>query len=91
MGLSRILRTAGRRHVTWQAKCSQRVHGVCVACWPTRSTLRGAGAASAKIVAVNPVTGDRAQVECETPSNTFTTDVVLVDASDFPALARVCG
>jgi hypothetical protein len=42
------------------------------------------------LVAVDPVTGDRAHVECDMPSYSFTSDVVLLDANDFPAVARVC-
>lgn len=42
------------------------------------------------IVAVNPVTGDRAQVECDAPPNSFASDVLIVNANDFPAVAQVC-
>jgi hypothetical protein len=42
------------------------------------------------IVAVDPVTGDRAQVECDAPSTTFTSNVVLVDPDDYAAVAREC-
>jgi hypothetical protein len=42
------------------------------------------------LVAVDPVTGDRTQVECDVPSYSFTRDVVLVDAKDFPAVAQTC-
>jgi hypothetical protein len=42
------------------------------------------------IVAVDPVTGSRAQVECDGPSNTFATDLVLVDANDLAAVAQAC-
>jgi hypothetical protein len=42
------------------------------------------------IVPVDPVTGDRAQVECDAPSNSFASDVLFVGANDFPAVARVC-
>ena len=48
---------------------------------PTRNVL---------IVAVDPVTGDRAQVECGVPSYNFASDMYLVDANDFPAVAREC-
>ena len=42
------------------------------------------------LVAVDPATGDRAQVECDAPSYRFASDVLLVDANDFPAVAQVC-
>jgi hypothetical protein len=42
------------------------------------------------IAAIDPVTGDRAQVECDAPSNSFVSDVVLVDPKDFAAVAREC-
>lgn len=42
------------------------------------------------LVAVDPVTSDRAQVECDVPSYSFTSDVVLLDANDFPAVAQRC-
>jgi hypothetical protein len=42
------------------------------------------------IVAVDSVTGDRAQVECEAPSYSFASDVLVVDANDVPAVAQVC-
>lgn len=42
------------------------------------------------IVAVDPVTGDRAQVECGVPSYSFASDMLLVDGRDFPTVARQC-
>jgi hypothetical protein len=42
------------------------------------------------IAAIDPVTGDRAQVECDAPSNSLVSDVVLVDPEDFAAVAREC-
>jgi hypothetical protein len=42
------------------------------------------------IVGVDPVTGDRAQMVCQVPANSFATDIVLVDAADFPAVVRAC-
>jgi hypothetical protein len=42
------------------------------------------------IVAVDPVTGDRAQLECQAPSSAFGSDVVVVDAEYFSEIARVC-
>jgi hypothetical protein len=42
------------------------------------------------IVAVDPVTGDREQAECDAPSNSFASDVLLVDASDFLAVIQSC-
>jgi hypothetical protein len=42
------------------------------------------------IVAIDPVTGDRAQVECDAPSNSFVSNMVLVDPEDFAAVAREC-
>lgn len=42
------------------------------------------------VFAVDPVTGDRAQVECDAPSTSFVSDVLIVDANDFPAVAQVC-
>jgi hypothetical protein len=48
---------------------------------PTRQVL---------IVAVDPVTGDRAQVECHAPANSFASDVIMVEAADFPAAEQAC-
>jgi len=48
---------------------------------PTRNLL---------VVAVDPVTGGRAQVECNVPSYSFASDTILVDSRDFPAVAREC-
>ena len=42
------------------------------------------------LVAVDPVTGDRAQAECDVSYDDFTSDMFLVDASDFRALAQNC-
>jgi hypothetical protein len=42
------------------------------------------------LVAIDPVTGDRAQVECNILSYSFASNVVLVDAKDFPAFAQTC-
>jgi hypothetical protein len=42
------------------------------------------------IVVVDPVTGDRVQVECDAPANSFASDLFLVDANNFPAVAQVC-
>jgi hypothetical protein len=43
------------------------------------------------IVAVDPVTGDNKwQLECNVPVDSFASDVVLVDASGFPAVLQVC-
>jgi hypothetical protein len=42
------------------------------------------------IVAVDPVTGDRTQMECGAPTDSFASEVLLVDANDLPAVARVC-
>jgi hypothetical protein len=42
------------------------------------------------IVAVDPVTGDRAQADCDVPSNSFASDVLLVDASDFLVVSQRC-
>jgi hypothetical protein len=42
------------------------------------------------IIAVDPVTGDRAQLECHVPSYTFANDVVVVHAKCFSEIARVC-
>ena len=42
------------------------------------------------IVAVDPVTGDRVQAECDAPSNSFASDVLLVDASDFLVVSQRC-
>jgi hypothetical protein len=41
------------------------------------------------IVAVNPVTGDRAQVEFCAPPDSFASDVLIVTANDFPAVAQL--
>jgi hypothetical protein len=48
---------------------------------PPRKTL---------IVAVDRVTGDRAQEECDVPISSYTSDVLLVDASHLPAVVRAC-
>jgi hypothetical protein len=45
---------------------------------------------SVLIVAIDPVTGARAQVECDAPANTFASEVVLVDGDDFPNVVRAC-
>jgi hypothetical protein len=42
------------------------------------------------IVAIDPVTGDRAQVECDAPVYSFASDIVVMDAGDFPAVSRLC-
>jgi hypothetical protein len=42
------------------------------------------------IAAVDPVTGDRAQIECDVPAATFASDLVIVDANDFAAVTRAC-
>jgi hypothetical protein len=42
------------------------------------------------IIAIDPVTGDRVQVECHAAASAFASDVVLVDAKDFPAAAQAC-
>jgi hypothetical protein len=42
------------------------------------------------IVVVNPLTGDRAQLQCHVPSNAFARDVVRVEADEFLAVAQVC-
>jgi hypothetical protein len=42
------------------------------------------------IVAVDEVTGNRTQMECDAPVNSFATDVLLVDANELPASARAC-
>jgi hypothetical protein len=42
------------------------------------------------IVAVDPATGDRAQVVCVAPANSFASDEVAVDAADLPAVAHAC-
>ena len=42
------------------------------------------------LVAVDPVTGDSEQVECDAPSYSFASDVIFVYANDFPAVAQVC-
>jgi hypothetical protein len=42
------------------------------------------------IVAVDPVTGDRAQLECHAPSGAFPSNVVVVEAMYFSEIARVC-
>jgi hypothetical protein len=41
------------------------------------------------IIAVDHVTGDRAQLDCDVPTN-VTSDVIVVDASVFADVARVC-
>jgi hypothetical protein len=42
------------------------------------------------IVAIDPATGDRSQVECEAPASSFASDVVLVHANDFSSVAQAC-
>jgi hypothetical protein len=42
------------------------------------------------IVAVDPVTGDRAQMVCDAPANGFTGDTLLVNASDLSTISQVC-
>jgi len=43
------------------------------------------------IVAVDPVTGDRSQLECDAASDSFaTSDVLLVDASDLLVVSQRC-
>jgi hypothetical protein len=42
------------------------------------------------IVAVDPVTGDREQAECTAHSDSFASDMLLVDASDFLVVSRAC-
>jgi hypothetical protein len=42
------------------------------------------------IVAVDPATGDREQAECAVHSDSFSSDVLLVDASDFFVVSRAC-
>jgi hypothetical protein len=42
------------------------------------------------IVAVDPVTGEHTQVECDAPAYSFASDIGLIDANDFPPVARVC-
>jgi hypothetical protein len=42
------------------------------------------------IVAIDPVTGDRAQADCDAPSNSFASDVLLVDASDSLVVSQRC-
>lgn len=42
------------------------------------------------LVTVDPVTDDRAHVECDAPSDSFASDVLLVDANDFPTVAQRC-
>ena len=62
---------------------------------PSAATYHGViSAASTRaelLVAVDPATGDdKWQVECQAPADTFASDVVMVDPSDFPAMAHVC-
>jgi hypothetical protein len=42
------------------------------------------------IVAVDIVASVRKQAECDAAPNSFATDVLLVDASDFSAVVRTC-
>ena len=42
------------------------------------------------IVAVDPVTGDREQVECDAPSYSFASDLLLVEGNEYPADTHVC-
>jgi hypothetical protein len=49
-----------------------------------------AGTRNVLIIAVDPVTGDRAQLECHAPSSAFASDVLLVDASDFLVVSQRC-
>jgi hypothetical protein len=42
------------------------------------------------IVVVDPITGDRANVECDAPANSFASDILIVDADNFPAVAQTC-
>jgi hypothetical protein len=60
---------------------------------PTAAAGRvNAGTSTGRVllVAVDPATGDRAQVECDAPSYSFASDVVLVDADTFSDVAQVC-
>lgn len=42
------------------------------------------------VVAVDPDTGDHAQVECGMLLQNFSSEMLLVRAEDFPAVAREC-
>jgi hypothetical protein len=42
------------------------------------------------IITVDPITGEREQMECALSSSTFASDVVLVQAQDFSSIARIC-
>lgn len=48
------------------------------------------GTRQVSIVAIDPVTGDHTQVECDAPANSFASDIVLVDARAFRAIASAC-
>jgi hypothetical protein len=42
------------------------------------------------IVALDPVTGERTQMECDALSSSFANDVVVVTAHDFPTVTQAC-
>jgi hypothetical protein len=42
------------------------------------------------LVAVDALTDNPAQVECEVPANSIASDVLLVEAKDFPTVSRAC-
>ena len=60
---------------------------------PASADDRGASIQSMRkvlIVADDPVKGEAARVECDVPTSSYVSDVLLVDANDLRDVARAC-